>query len=219
MARLADGRELLGTPARAAGRRARPVGGRGRGARRGRRARPGDPIGRRSAGELAAPADGWLRKPRAGGGGRGVRRWAGGRLRADRDPAAPRARAVVLGGGDRRRPARPSCSASPSSCIAAGLPVDGQRDAAAAARGRAGRAGRPAARGLRPRWRRASACAERSASTRSGTGATPGCWRSTRARRRRWSCSDRAASRRTCAGRAGSACPPPARRRRRGVQG
>jgi uncharacterized protein len=27
-------------------------------------------------------ADGWLRKPRRGGGGRGVRRWAGGRLRA-----------------------------------------------------------------------------------------------------------------------------------------
>jgi predicted ATP-grasp superfamily ATP-dependent carboligase len=88
--RLSQGRELLGTPpqllaavrdpwavgaaARAAGARAPetrsvdelpPVAGAGRGRRRGR-----DP-------------QTWLRKPRHGGGGRGVRRWAGGRLGPD----------------------------------------------------------------------------------------------------------------------------------------
>jgi predicted ATP-grasp superfamily ATP-dependent carboligase len=81
VARLADGRELLGTPpellaaardpwavgaaARAAGARApetRAVDG------------PTPPFDRGDAG--------WLRKPRHGGGGRGVRRWRGGRLRS-----------------------------------------------------------------------------------------------------------------------------------------
>jgi uncharacterized protein len=83
--RLGCGRELLGTPpellaavrdpwavgaaARAAGARApetRSVDG-----------RPGPAGGARAA--LAR--DAWLRKPRHGGGGRGVRRWAGGALR------------------------------------------------------------------------------------------------------------------------------------------
>ena len=75
VARLADGRELLGTPpellapvrdpravaaaARAAGARAPET---------------------RSAGEPPEAPGQWLRKPRHGGGGRGVRRWAGGRL-------------------------------------------------------------------------------------------------------------------------------------------
>jgi uncharacterized protein len=82
--RLADGRELLGTTpdslvavrdpwavgaaARAVGARApetRPPGERPEPAGRGRRT-----------------AEGWLRKPRHGGGGRDVRRWAGGRLRS-----------------------------------------------------------------------------------------------------------------------------------------
>ncbi len=76
VARLADGRELLGTPAE----RLRPV---------------RDPwavgAAARAAGACAPetrsprePTDGpggWLRKPLRGGGGRGVRRWAGGRLR------------------------------------------------------------------------------------------------------------------------------------------
>ena len=73
--RLAEGRELLGTPpellvpvrdpwlvgaaARAAGARA--------------------PETRELPGDLQADAS-WLRKPRLSGGGRGVRRWAGGRL-------------------------------------------------------------------------------------------------------------------------------------------
>jgi uncharacterized protein len=82
---LADGRELLGTPpqllaavrdpwevgaaARAAGARApdtRPVD-----------QLPETPGGGRGGHESGA----WLRKPVRGGGGRGVRRWAGGRLR------------------------------------------------------------------------------------------------------------------------------------------
>ncbi|MBV9001871.1 MAG: ATP-grasp domain-containing protein [Solirubrobacterales bacterium] len=76
--RLAAGRELLGTPpellpavrdpwalgaaARAAGARAPET---------------------RAPNDLPEPAGGgaWLRKPRRGGGGRGVRRWGGGRLR------------------------------------------------------------------------------------------------------------------------------------------
>jgi predicted ATP-grasp superfamily ATP-dependent carboligase len=95
VSRLRDGRELLGTPpellaavrdpwavgaaARAAGARAPETRAvdelpetavRGRGDLRGREGRGGrDP-------------DIWLRKPQQGGGGRGVRRWAGGRLRA-----------------------------------------------------------------------------------------------------------------------------------------
>lgn len=77
VSRMSSERELLGTPpellaavrdpwavavaARAAGARAPET---------------------RAAGDLGArPGDGWLRKPRHGGGGRGVRRWAGGALR------------------------------------------------------------------------------------------------------------------------------------------
>jgi uncharacterized protein len=75
VARLADGRELLGTPPEllravrdpwAVGAAARAAGARA----------PETRLAR------AAPGAGpWLRKPLRGGGGRGVRRWAGGRLR------------------------------------------------------------------------------------------------------------------------------------------
>jgi predicted ATP-grasp superfamily ATP-dependent carboligase len=77
--RLAAGRELLGTPPEllAAVRDPWAVAGaaRGSGARF-----PETRSADRS--ENVAGAHGWLRKPRRGGGGRGVRRWAGGRLRA-----------------------------------------------------------------------------------------------------------------------------------------
>jgi uncharacterized protein len=80
VARLAAGRELLGTPADLLAAVRDPfalaVAVRGAGARVPESRRPGD----------APPDPGeatWLRKPRAGGGGRGVRRWAGGRLRRD----------------------------------------------------------------------------------------------------------------------------------------
>ena len=79
VARLADGRELLGTPPEllAAVRDPWAVGAAARAA--GARAPE-----TRSAGELPeSRAGAWLRKPRRGGGGRGVRRWVGGRLRAD----------------------------------------------------------------------------------------------------------------------------------------
>jgi predicted ATP-grasp superfamily ATP-dependent carboligase len=76
--RLADGRELLGTPPErlasvrdpwAVGEAARAAGARAPETRR--------------LGELPSRQPGtWLRKPRQGGGGRGVRRWAGGRLAA-----------------------------------------------------------------------------------------------------------------------------------------
>jgi uncharacterized protein len=81
VARLADDRELLGTPPErlasvrdpwAVGSAARAAG-----------ARAPETLG--SVCELpdGGPAGGaWLRKPRLGGGGRGVRRWAGGRLAA-----------------------------------------------------------------------------------------------------------------------------------------
>lgn len=101
--RLARGRELLGTPAellsavrdpsevaaaaRAAGARAPET---------------------RSVDELpgAGPAGGaWLRKPRLGGGGRGVRRWAGGRLRPteilQRHVSGMSCSAVAIGDGRR----------------------------------------------------------------------------------------------------------------------
>ncbi len=76
---LADGRELLGTPAQlldavrdpwAVGTAARAAGARAPETRS-----VDDPPAR-------AESIGWLRKPRRGGGGRGVRRWRGGRLRA-----------------------------------------------------------------------------------------------------------------------------------------
>ena len=56
-----------------------------------------------------------------GGGGRGVRRWTGGALRPDRDPPAPRRRAVLLGGRDRRRPARRRPRAHRAAASPAGL--------------------------------------------------------------------------------------------------
>ena len=81
MGRLSDGRELLGTPPEllAAVRDPWAVGAAARAA--GARAPE-----TRSIDELRAPGgstgpDAWLRKPRHGGGGRGVRRWMGGRLR------------------------------------------------------------------------------------------------------------------------------------------
>ena len=75
VARLADGRELLGTPAGlltlardpwAVGAAARAAGARAP----------------ETLASMREPRDRgtWLRKPRLGGGGRGVRRWAGGRL-------------------------------------------------------------------------------------------------------------------------------------------
>jgi len=76
VARLADGRELLGTPAEllpsvrdpwAVAAVARAAG-----------ARAPETL---PDGELPGKPGTWLRKPRHGGGGRGIRRWAGGRLR------------------------------------------------------------------------------------------------------------------------------------------
>ncbi len=81
--RLADGRELLGTPPEllAAVRDPWAIGAAARAA--GARAPETRSVADvpRLAGGGRAP-DGWLRKPRLGGGGRGVRRWAGGRLRS-----------------------------------------------------------------------------------------------------------------------------------------
>jgi hypothetical protein len=74
--RMADGRELLGTPAQllAAVRDPWAVGDAARSA--GARAPETRPDR-----EMPGPQPGvWLRKPMRGGGGRGVRRWAGGRL-------------------------------------------------------------------------------------------------------------------------------------------
>jgi predicted ATP-grasp superfamily ATP-dependent carboligase len=78
VARLADGRELLGTPAERLPAVRDPWALAAAAVAAGARAPETlDPS------EAAARAEGWLRKPRAGGGGRGIRRWAGGRLRAD----------------------------------------------------------------------------------------------------------------------------------------
>jgi predicted ATP-grasp superfamily ATP-dependent carboligase len=77
VAQLADGRELLGTPADRLPAVRDPWAVAAAAAAAGARAPE-----TRGPEELVTPADGWLRKPRAGGGGRGVRRWAGGRLRA-----------------------------------------------------------------------------------------------------------------------------------------
>ncbi len=82
VARLARGRELLGTPPEllAAVRDPWAVGAAARAA--GARAPETRPIhaAPQTGGNGPAPG-GWLRKPRRGGGGRGVRRWTGGRLR------------------------------------------------------------------------------------------------------------------------------------------
>jgi len=76
VSRLASGRELLGTPAEllAAVRDPFAVGGAARAA--GVRA----PETRSARALEARPPGEWLRKPMRGGGGRGVRRWEGGRL-------------------------------------------------------------------------------------------------------------------------------------------
>jgi predicted ATP-grasp superfamily ATP-dependent carboligase len=80
VARLAGGRELLGTPAEllAAARDPWAVGAAARAA--GARAPDTRAVGGLTPG-LHRAAAGWLRKPQRGGGGRGVRRWRGGRLR------------------------------------------------------------------------------------------------------------------------------------------
>ena len=80
--RLGEGREVLGTPAEllAAVRDPWAIGAAARAA--GARAPETRSVGdapRLERGERGR--DVWLRKPRLGGGGRGVRRWAGGRLR------------------------------------------------------------------------------------------------------------------------------------------
>lgn len=89
VARIADGRELLGTAPELLGAVRDPwaVGAAARtaGARAPETRRPGEcPAPEmRQAGEYPAPErDAWLRKPMRGGGGRGVRRWRGGALRA-----------------------------------------------------------------------------------------------------------------------------------------
>jgi len=78
VARLADGRELLGTPAERLPAVRDPWAVAAAATAAGARS-----PATRGPDEVDAPVDGWLRKPRAGGGGRGVRRWAGGRLRTD----------------------------------------------------------------------------------------------------------------------------------------
>jgi uncharacterized protein len=78
VARLAEGRELLGTPAERLPAVRDPWAVAAAAAAAGARA----PVTLDPSAPMAR-ADGWLRKPRAGGGGRGVRRWAGGRLGAD----------------------------------------------------------------------------------------------------------------------------------------
>ena len=77
--RLADGRELLGTPPEllAAVRDPWAIGA----AARAGGARSPETRSVADAPTLAESRDVWLRKPQRGGGGRGVRRWAGGRLR------------------------------------------------------------------------------------------------------------------------------------------
>jgi predicted ATP-grasp superfamily ATP-dependent carboligase len=78
VARLAAGRELLGTPAESLAAVRDPwalaLAAGAAGARVPETRRPADA-------PRNPPAGAWLRKPRAGGGGRGVRRWNGGRLR------------------------------------------------------------------------------------------------------------------------------------------
>jgi predicted ATP-grasp superfamily ATP-dependent carboligase len=82
VARLARGRELLGTPAELLGAVRDPweVGAAARAAgARAPETRPADQLPQTGGGGHQSGA--WLRKPVRGGGGRGVRRWAGGRLR------------------------------------------------------------------------------------------------------------------------------------------
>jgi predicted ATP-grasp superfamily ATP-dependent carboligase len=80
VARLADGRELLGTAPELLGAARDPwaVGAAARAA--GARAPETRAVDGRTP-PVDRDGAGWLRKPRRGGGGRGVRRWRGGRLR------------------------------------------------------------------------------------------------------------------------------------------
>jgi uncharacterized protein len=101
--RIADGRELLGT-ASAALRAVRDPWAVGAAARAAGARAPET----RSVTDVPALAEGsdiWLRKPRLGGGGRGVRRWAGGRLRPteilQRRVAGLSCSAVAIGDGRR----------------------------------------------------------------------------------------------------------------------
>jgi predicted ATP-grasp superfamily ATP-dependent carboligase len=98
VARLADGRELLGTPAERLPAVRDPWAVAAAAVAAG--ARAPETLGRS---EAPVRADGWLRKPRAGGGGRGVRRWAGGRLRDNeilqRHVAGMSCSAVAIGDG------------------------------------------------------------------------------------------------------------------------
>lgn len=101
--RLADGRELLGTPPEllAAVRDPWAIGAAARAA--GARAPETRLVA--DAPALVGSRDMWLRKPRHGGGGRGVRRWAGGRLRSteilQRRVAGLSCSAVSIGDGRR----------------------------------------------------------------------------------------------------------------------
>jgi uncharacterized protein len=77
VARLAGGRELLGTPAERLDAARDPWAVGAAAVAAGARAPE-----TRGPAEIGASAGDWLRKPRAGGGGRGIDRWTGGRLRA-----------------------------------------------------------------------------------------------------------------------------------------
>ncbi len=79
VARLAEGRELLGTPPERLGAVRDPWAVSAAAAAAGARAPEIRAVGETPARGDAGP---WLRKPQRGGGGRGVRRWRGGRLRS-----------------------------------------------------------------------------------------------------------------------------------------
>ncbi|MGI8715052.1 MAG: ATP-grasp domain-containing protein [Solirubrobacteraceae bacterium] len=101
--RLADGREVLGTPPELLGAVRDPwaIGAAARAAG----ARAPETRSVTDVPALADSGDIWLRKPRLGGGGRGVRRWAGGRLRpteiVQRRVAGLSCSAVAIGDGRR----------------------------------------------------------------------------------------------------------------------
>ena len=157
MAQLSHGRELLGTPAELLGAVRDPwaVGAAARAA--GAQAPetrsvddlPGPPgASRRVAAKAAARRRRARRTP------------VDGRPAAHhRDPSAPRPRAVVLRGGDRRWAARDGARASPSSCVAPpGFHWTGNVTPPRLPECRAGRARRPTAGGVR-RGRCALRCA------------------------------------------------------------
>ena len=178
VARLADGRELLGTPAE----RLAPCATRGPWGRR--RERPGRvrpetrsaarADRRRPAGGCASHAGAAAGAASGGGRAAGCARTEILQRRIDGLSCS----AVAIARRPARRRARPHrAAASP-----ARIRVDGKRDAAAPARRPSWPSSTASCARSATRWRRASACAARSGSTRSGTGATPGCSRSTRDR-------------------------------------